>query len=159
MKQIFEFLLFISPTSSERYYWKYKKKPSNKPVDTSIRSPRTLSLGRAGGTLRGRGHSIRTVLPSCTDNDRRRPSSYPDISAVTEKKKIISVKLIFFCAEYWIFMLWMYVLSICTVSQERRRTALLEWSCLCWITGFVYCCSEWFYSCLIQFQIRVNPLV
>lgn len=63
----------------------------NKPVDTSIRSPRTLSLGRAGGTLCGRGHSIRTVLPSCTDNDRRLPSPYSEISAVTENKKLKSL--------------------------------------------------------------------
>lgn len=53
---------------------------SNPPVDSLIQSPRTLSRGWAAGTLCGRGHSIRTVPPSCTDSVRRRTSSYSDIS-------------------------------------------------------------------------------
>lgn len=100
----------------------------DKPVETSIRSPRTLNLGRAGGTLCGRGHSIRTVLPSCTDSDRRLPSSYSDISVVTEEKE---VKL---SARNSQLPAW---------SRVREGDALvLESSCLCWITEIVYCCSE-----------------
>lgn len=64
-----------------------QKTEQNTPVDSSIHSPRTRSLGRAGGTLCGKGHSMRTLLPSCTDNDRRRPSSYSEISAWTDKGK------------------------------------------------------------------------
>lgn len=59
----------------------------NRPVDASIHSPRTLSLGSAAGTLRGRGHSMRTLLPSWADSERRRPSSYSEISAVMRQKR------------------------------------------------------------------------
>ena len=71
----------------------------HKPVDVSIHSPRTLSLGRAAGTLCGRGHSMRTGLPSCTDSDRRLPASYSEISARSEEKMKSLVKLFFFPAE------------------------------------------------------------
>lgn len=66
---------------------------SNIPFEASTQPPCILSLGIAGGMLRGRGHSIRAVLPSCTDNDRRWPSSYFDISAWIEINTIALVQL------------------------------------------------------------------
>lgn len=65
----------------------------NPPVDTSIHSPRTFNLGRAGGTLCGRGHSMRTVLPSCADSERRRPSSYSDISVGRRRRRPTGLEL------------------------------------------------------------------